>query len=568
MKIIFLSGKTEYSEAIHSAAHLGGYIILPAEDVISAKRLLNGQYGEILIISAAFLPTNQAMDDLILDLLSIRQIPVIIYADSSLCNGIICNEILPIDFTAENLKSAIAHVRDKYINQQKIADLLTEQVKIKKKTSLLEKRWDDFVYKNTAAIYQHDMKGNLLKVNDAAWKIFDYDPNDSDKPHNINEFILPEQHEYNSERINTLTQDGKVEQPGRYRLRKKDGSIIIAETRTTVLKNDKNEIFIQGIISDVTQFHKLMNEQDERLREQELLANVARKYFELDTPDEILDYITPILFDLSKTAYMIVSGYSSERNGVVVREVAGMTQFTKSLLDKLNFNPIGLKVDYDSITDEEYEKYTCHRLMPIDLYRLAGGNIPKMITDAICSALHITEITTLGLSYKGKLYGGITFVMTNNKKLENQFLIETLINQTSTVIQRRLMDDDKIHSEAQFRLLFNSLHDGVTLIEIDNDINPGNIIEANDAFTRITGYSHEELLKSSLLMDLIVPESASRPYGEVLWRIRNGSVVKVEMKLRRKDGEDISVEATLQLGNFHGKTVILSVFHAQSSHIT
>ena len=142
----------------------------------------------------------------------------------------------------------------------------------------------------------------------------------------------------------------------------------------SVLENDNNEKFIQGIVLDVSKSHQLLMEQDERLREQELLVDVARNYFVLDSPEEILDSITPILFEQSKATYMIVSGYSSERNGVVVREVAGLTPFAKSLFEKLNFNPIGLKVDYDTITDEEYEKYTCHRLMPIDLYRLSGGN--------------------------------------------------------------------------------------------------------------------------------------------------------------------------------------------------
>jgi PAS domain S-box-containing protein len=567
MKIIFLSGKTEYSEAIHSAAHLNGYIILPAGDVVAAKRLLTGQFGEILIISAMSLSSNQEMDDFIIDLVSIRQIPIIIYADSSIYNGIICNEILSLDLTAEDLKSAITNCRNRYINQQKIIGLLINQRKFKQKISLLEKRWDDFIYKNTAPIYQHDVNGKLLKPNDAMWKMFDYDPNDPEKPKNIDDFIIHEQYDYKLERIKKIINDGELNQPGLYNLRKKDGSIITVETRSIVLENDNNEKFIQGIVLDVSKSHQLLMEQEERLREQELLVDVARNYFVLDSPEEILDYITPILFEQSKATYMIVSGYSSERNGVVVREVAGLTPFAKSLLEKLNFNPIGLKVDYDTITDEEYEKYTCHRLMPIDLHRLSGGNVPKLVTDAITAALHITEVTTLGLSYKGKLYGGITFVMTHNNKLQNHYLIETLINQTSTVIQRRLMDEDKIHSEAQFRLLFNSLHDGVTLNEMKYDAGPGKIVEVNEAFTRITGFSHDELLNFSNPMDIVVDGSANMTYGEMLWRVRNGSIVKVEMKLLHKNKSEIPVEVTFQLGNFHGKTVLLSVFHDISDRI-
>ena len=185
------------------------------------------------------LPSNQEMDDFIIDLVSIRQIPIIIYADSSIYNGIICNETLSVDLTAEDLKSAITNCRNRYINQQKIIDLLINQRKSKQKISLLEKRWDDFIYKNTAPIYQHDVNGKLLKPNDAMWKMFDYDPNDPNKPQNIDDFIIHDQYDYKLDRIKRIISDGELNQPGSYNLRKKDGSIITVETRSIVLENDK-----------------------------------------------------------------------------------------------------------------------------------------------------------------------------------------------------------------------------------------------------------------------------------------------------------------------------------------
>jgi PAS domain S-box-containing protein len=89
----------------------------------------------------------------------------------------------------------------------------------------------------------------------------------------------------------------------------------------------------------------------------------------------------------------------------------------------------------------------------------------------------------------------------------------------------------------QFRAITNTAIDGFWVVDIE-----GHILDINEAYCLMTGYSREELLKMSIPdLDAIEDEAMARQHMEKL--IENGSD-RFESKHRCKDGQVIDVEVS------------------------
>lgn len=96
---------------------------------------------------------------------------------------------------------------------------------------------------------------------------------------------------------------------------------------------------------------------------------------------------------------------------------------------------------------------------------------------------------------------------------------------------------DLIESENRFKQLANLAFDGILIH------NEGKILDINNAWTKITGYSKAELKGKNLVSILIPPK-----YKEAVNRFLKSALIKPhELELIRKDGKIIPVEFTTQL---------------------
>jgi len=115
-------------------------------------------------------------------------------------------------------------------------------------------------------------------------------------------------------------------------------------------------------------------------------------------------------------------------------------------------------------------------------------------------------------------------------------------------------------SEQRYRTLFETSPAGITLLD-----DMGNILDVNDAYSKTTGYSVEELTGSNVLM-IIPPENQSAVSGNIA-RILNGEVLQQEVVNRRKDGSQCILslrETAISLPD--GKRGILAVSNDITLH--
>ncbi|MCC6347646.1 MAG: PAS domain S-box protein [Nitrospirales bacterium] len=111
-----------------------------------------------------------------------------------------------------------------------------------------------------------------------------------------------------------------------------------------------------------------------------------------------------------------------------------------------------------------------------------------------------------------------------------------------------------MESEKRYRMLFESAGDAIFIMESEDD--PGRIVAANSAASEMHGYTIKELLSMNI-RDLDSPEDA-REIVQRIRQVREGQLLKMEVRHRKKDGTDFPVEVTAGLLEAEGHTFILA----------
>ena len=112
-------------------------------------------------------------------------------------------------------------------------------------------------------------------------------------------------------------------------------------------------------------------------------------------------------------------------------------------------------------------------------------------------------------------------------------------------------------SEARYKLLFNSIHDGVVVHEIQEDGRPGTFLEVNLTFCQMTGYNRKELLKMSPL-DL-VDQADSKDSDLIRNALLGGGAAAFERVVTTKAGNMIFCEMQAHAFQMGEQGVILTV---------
>ncbi len=129
--------------------------------------------------------------------------------------------------------------------------------------------------------------------------------------------------------------------------------------------------------------------------------------------------------------------------------------------------------------------------------------------------------------------------------LESITLLEEISSHIGEGFMRRLSDDEALASGEQHRLILQTAMDGFWMLDAQ-----GHLLEVNDTYACISGYSRQELLKMSIF-DFEAgsnPESISARMQNI---IANGQA-RFETKHKRKDGSVFDIEISSQYQSAEG----------------
>ena len=125
------------------------------------------------------------------------------------------------------------------------------------------------------------------------------------------------------------------------------------------------------------------------------------------------------------------------------------------------------------------------------------------------------------------------------------------------ITERKLAEEESRESESRYKDLFESASDVIVMVTSEGDI-----VDINRRAEELTGFSRDELLRSNVLRELIIPEDRAtiervlshlyegeNQMYEVRWRAKNGTVIAFEgssTPRQSPDGEFLTTRCILR----------------------
>ena len=134
-------------------------------------------------------------------------------------------------------------------------------------------------------------------------------------------------------------------------------------------------------------------------------------------------------------------------------------------------------------------------------------------------------------------------------------LFAELSHKIKQATSQKKAEESLRESEEKFRTLLQNINDGVMVHEIHAD-GAGKIIEVNDRFCEITGYTRDELLQLSV-RDLDTPELKTQ-IPETMRQLADKKHAIFENEYRTPDGRRVQIEISVRIFDLQGKPVGLS----------
>ncbi|MBI2851605.1 MAG: PAS domain S-box protein [Chloroflexi bacterium] len=339
-------------------------------------------------------------------------------------------------------------------------------------------------------------------------------------------------------RVNAILMlKGHRTSPYEYRVLKKDDEIIhILETVTSIEYRGKRAAF--GNFMNITE-RKLAEEKAQRLGQTlRLLGQIGQLVLENDEEEELLRKAC-VLIIASQNYKLVWIGFIREGSPEVTPVAhAGFDETFLSSLRRGVDNPeygsgpadMAVKmgrpfVIRDVANDPWYRPWREEAL--VTGYRSAAA-LPLKVGDEMLGALTVCSryadaFDAEELALLSEIAGNISLGIQRIRQAE----------------QYRRANEALRQSEEILRLMFESLADGVTVVDLE-----GRIVRVNEAKVRMHGCDSKEELIGKRLEELVVEKDLSKLH-ENRTKVLNGTPLQhVEYTFRRKDGREFSGEAS------------------------
>ncbi len=163
----------------------------------------------------------------------------------------------------------------------------------------------------------------------------------------------------------------------------------------------------------------------------------------------------------------------------------------------------------------------------------------------ICRALHRRYKLSFARSYA--LKGQAKELQSARNNLEQRVLERT----TELALANQVL----LEGEKRYNALFSGITDGVLVFFTAANPTQEKFVEANEIACQILGYSHEELINSS--MTAIFPRDSRTDSPVIPDKLATNQTILFEQQFIRKDGQEITVEVHAKRFEFKGQQAVL-----------
>ncbi|MBL8027786.1 MAG: PAS domain S-box protein [Fibrobacteres bacterium] len=105
--------------------------------------------------------------------------------------------------------------------------------------------------------------------------------------------------------------------------------------------------------------------------------------------------------------------------------------------------------------------------------------------------------------------------------------------------------------------LFNSISDGIFVVEWTPDNLPGQVLEVNDVVCTMLGYTKDEIISRQYTDYCPIKDVCSKP--SFLRTLDSGKEIDIELPMKRKNGESFIAEIGINRMYAHGNNSVVAV---------
>jgi PAS domain S-box-containing protein len=357
-----------------------------------------------------------------------------------------------------------------------------------------EERYRALFDRSLFCVFVHDFEGNFIDANRAALDLLGYKRKDISSL-SLSSFLDEEQMSLAIKTIAEIRKSGFQRKTTRYKLRKRDGEYVWAETEASLIYKQGAPYAILGIARDIT----------DEMKAEEALRESEKKYR-----------------DIFESLYDVY--YRTDKKGMI-------TEISPSVRRQAGYDPedvIGRPVT-DFYLDPSTREVFAQRLQEtgsINDYELRLLAKDGRVIEVSVSSRIVCDEQGLPMGVEGVLRN-----ITTRKQAEKALR----------------------ESETKFRSMVEHSIQGIFTLQ------DFHVVYANEALAHIIGYSVEELLSMTpeKIRVLVHPEDQDLVWGRMRDRLEGKKVPsRYEFKAIRKDGVAIWAEMISSRIDYRGKPAI------------
>mgnify|MGYP006277558379 CR=1 FL=1 len=324
----------------------------------------------------------------------------------------------------------------------------------------------------------------------------------------------------------------------------KSGELIHIEMSAVPLKDEEdNLIGFAAILRDITKRKEMEKKLKEILFEQKIINKTILAASRLKKIDKICNILADAVHSLNKDCYIGVSFLDENAQSIPMRSMIGLGEYRSEILTEVRQYTQDLSIKIDEI-GRERTLYTSGKIehIPGGIYTLCGGVLPKKVSRNIEDILNIKKLYYIGFAMDENPIGGIIIALPEGTLLKHQKAIETLATHISALLLRNRAEENLKRSEKKYRQLYETMRDAYVKMDIN-----GNILECNNEFLSLLGYTSEEITKKSYWE--LTPDTWRSEEKQIFEEqiITKGYSEVYEKECIKKDGTRVPVEVRISL---------------------
>jgi diguanylate cyclase (GGDEF)-like protein/PAS domain S-box-containing protein len=403
---------------------------------------------------------------------------------------------------------------------------ITERKQAEEALQESEKKYRDLVDNALVGIYKTNLKGDILYVNEALWRMLEFESSEemmaesallrykNPKDREVLIKNLKEKGEVNNFDVELLTKTGK--------------------TKNVLLSATFYDDILSGMIMDITERKRIEEALRDRIEFEKLITILSTNFINI-APKDLDKWISLALetvgefVDVDRSYVFLFSSDETKMDNTHEWCAKGI----KPQIQRLKGLSVG---DFPWFAERIKKGETIHIPRVADLPPEASAEKEEFHLSKIQSLINIPMI------YRKSIIGFLGFDSVRKEKIwpeDNIMLIKIIGEIFVNALVRKQAEEALRESEERYRTIFEDSRDAIYITTRE-----GIFVEVNQSLLNLFGYIREEMIGLNAMQIYVNPDERTRFQKEIE---QNGSVKNYAVKFRKKDGTEMDCLLTSTL---------------------